>query len=98
MKEIWALQARFANRTGRRPFQLLEHLKFRAAFDFLLLRCESGELDSEIGEWWEKFSHTDEAARTTMLLKDTASGPTKRRRRRRSRKPGTPETAESDES
>jgi len=98
MKEIWALQARFANRTGRRPFQLLEHLKFRAAFDFLLLRCESGELDSEIGEWWEKFSHTDEAARTTMLLKDTASGPTKRRRRRRSRKPGAPEAAESDES
>ncbi len=88
MKEIWALQARFANRNGRRPFQLLEHLKFRAAFDFLLLRCESGELDAEIGEWWKKFSHTDEAARTQMLVKDSpAAAPAKRRRRRRRRKP-----------
>ncbi len=98
MKEIWALQARFANRTGRRPFQLLEHLRFRAAYDFLLLRCECGELDAEIGDWWKKFSTTDEAARTTMLLKDTASGPTKRRRRRRRRKPGAGEAPESAES
>ncbi len=96
MKEIWALQARFANRTGRRPFQLLEHLKFRAAFDFLLLRCESGELDDEIAEWWKKFAGTDEVARNSMLLKDTATGPTKRRRRRRRRKPAAGEAAESD--
>ena len=98
MKEIWALQARFENRTGRRPFQLLEHLKFRAAYDFLLLRCESGELDGEIADWWKKFSGTDEAARAEMLLKDSAPGPAKRRRRRRRHKPGEANTGESAES
>jgi poly(A) polymerase len=86
MKEIWALQARLLNRSGRRPFQLLEHLKFRAAFDFLLLRCESGELEAEIGDWWKKFAHADEVARAGMLHKDAPAAATKRRRRRR-RKP-----------
>jgi poly(A) polymerase len=87
MKEIWALQARLLNRSGRRPFQLLEHLKFRAAYDFLLLRCESGELDAEIGEWWKKFALSDEAARAALLHKDAPPSATKKRRRRRRRKP-----------
>jgi poly(A) polymerase len=77
---------------------LLGHLKFRAAYDFLLLRCESGELDGEIAEWWKKFSGTDEAARAEMLLKDSAPGPAKRRRRRRRHKPGEASTGESAES
>jgi poly(A) polymerase len=94
MKEIWALQARFLNRAGRRPFQLLEHLKYRAAFDFLLLRCESGELDAEIGDWWKKFAHADEAARTAMLLKDSPVAAGKRRRRRR-HKPAAARSPES---
>ena len=54
MKEIWALQPRFLNRSGRRPYHLLEHQRFRAGYDFLLLRCESGELDAEIGDWWDE--------------------------------------------
>jgi poly(A) polymerase len=95
MKEIWALQPRFGNRSGRRPYHLLEHMRFRAAFDFLLLRCESGEIDAEIGEWWEKFQHGDETTRAGMLLKDAPGGIKKRRRRPRSRKKthaATPET------
>jgi poly(A) polymerase len=88
------LQARFLNRAGRRPFQLLEHLKYRAAFDFLLLRCESGELDAEIGDWWKKFAHADEAARTAMLLKDSPVAAGKRRRRRR-HKPAAARSPES---
>jgi len=88
MKEIWALQPRFHNRSGRRPHHLLEHARFRAGYDFFLLRCESGELDAEIGHWWTKFQHADEAARAGMLLKPAADGGTKRRRRRR-KKPAT---------
>ena len=98
MKEIWALQARFENRSGRRPFQLLEHLKFRAAYDFLLLRCESGELDGEIAEWWKKFAAADEVSRNSLLMKEGAAGPTKRRRRRRRRKPAAGESEKSAES
>ena len=46
IKEIWALQPRFEQRAGQRPFRLLEHPRFRAAYDFLVLRCESGELQA----------------------------------------------------
>jgi poly(A) polymerase len=43
MRDIWAMQPRFERRTGKSPYKLLEHLRFRAGYDFLLLRCESGE-------------------------------------------------------
>jgi poly(A) polymerase len=85
MKEIWALQPRFLQRAGRRPFRLLEHPRFRAGYDFLLLRCESGEVDSAIGEWWTRFQQADEAERERMLVRDGEPG--KRRRRRRRRRP-----------
>jgi len=88
MKDIWALQARFLNRSGRRPYHLLEHVRFRAGFDFLRLRCESGEIDAELGAWWEKFQHADETTRAGMLQKDSAGPGNKRRRRpRRKKKP-----------
>ena len=89
MREIWSFQPRFAQRAGQRPFRLLENPRFRAAFDFLLLRCASGEVEAEIGEWWEKFQHAHPDERARMLVK--GEGPAKPRRRRR-RKPsaGTP--------
>lgn len=82
MQEIWVMQPRFLVRTGRRPFRLLEHPRFRAAYDFMLLRCESGEIDKEIGCWWETFQHAKVNERESMLLKGEVS---KKRRRRRSR-------------
>jgi poly(A) polymerase len=85
MREIWALQQRFMNRSGRRPSGLLHHLRFRAAYDFLLLRCKSGELEAEVGEWWTRFQQADETQRNAMLMRD--AGPAKRRRRSRRRKP-----------
>jgi poly(A) polymerase len=95
MKDIWALQARFLNRSGRRPYHLLEHMRFRAGYDFLLLRCESGEIDGEIGVWWDKFQHADEATRAGMLLKDSPGSGSKRRRRpRRKKKPDAAITRE----
>lgn len=89
MKEIWGLQPRFEQRAGKRPFALLSHPRFRAAFDFLLLRCESGEIDMEIGQWWEKFQHASENQRAEMLLPDTEK---KKRRRRKPKKQQTGET------
>ena len=86
MKEIWALQPRLLQRAGRRPYRLLEHPRFRAGYDFLLLRCESGEVDAALGEWWTRFQHADEAGRQKMLLAD--GEPRKRRRRRGKRKDG----------
>ena len=81
MKEIWTLQPRFEQRAGQRPFRLLENPRFRAGYDFLLLRCQSGELPMEIAEWWDRFAQADTASREAMLLPNTE--PAKKRRRRR---------------
>ena len=81
MKEIWGMQPRFEQRAGKRPFGLLTHPRYRAGYDFLLLRCESGELPAELGEWWTAFANADSEARTMMLQTDTA--PKKRRKRSR---------------
>lgn len=85
MKEIWALQPRFEQRSGKRPFGLLTHPRYRAAYDFMLLRCESGEITTEIGEWWTTFADAKSEQREAMLLPDT--GPKKRRRRKPKKKP-----------
>ncbi|OUL95799.1 polynucleotide adenylyltransferase PcnB [Paraburkholderia hospita] len=86
MREIWGLQHRLEKRSGRSALKLLEHQRFRAGYDFLLLRCESGELDESVGSWWTEFIEGDIAAREALLTqggKDRA--PRKRRRRSNSR-------------
>jgi poly(A) polymerase len=80
IKEIWSLQPRFEQRAGTRPYRLLEHPRFRAAYDFLLLRAESGEVPQALGEWWTRFQDASPDERETMLKPD--EGGTKRRRSR----------------
>jgi poly(A) polymerase len=84
IKEIWALQPRFQQRAGKRPYALLEHIRFRAAYDFLLLRGEAGELqdeDATLPAWWTDFQDADGETRAAMLQPDQP--PAKRRRRRK---------------
>lgn len=81
MKEIWGLQPRFEQRAGKRPFGILEHPRYRAGYDFLLLRCDSGEIDAELGTWWTAFAEAKPEERTAMLLPDNI--PKKRRKRSR---------------
>ena len=85
MKEIWGLQPRFEMRVGKRPFGLLEHPRYRAAYDFLLLRCESGEIPAELGEWWTNFAQANSDQRLGMLQNAPASAAPKAKRRRRRR-------------
>jgi poly(A) polymerase len=83
MREIWGLQHRLEKRSGRSALKLLEHQRFRAGYDFLLLRCESGELDESVGSWWTEFIEGDAAAREA-LLSQGGKDRTPRKRRRRS--------------
>jgi poly(A) polymerase len=96
MREIWGLQSRLEKRSGRTPLKLIEHQRFRAGYDFLLLRCESGELDPAIGAWWGAFLDGTPAEREALLSQGgRASAPRKRRRRGgRSRKSGEGELAD----
>jgi poly(A) polymerase len=83
MKEIWTSQPRFEQRSGRRPFALLMHERFRAGYDFLVLRAASGEVPQELAQWWERFQHAGEAERNAMLLAPQPGDQRRRRRRRR---------------
>jgi poly(A) polymerase len=98
MEEIWALQPRFAERTKKRVFRLLTHPRFRAAYDFLLLRADESEELRERGEWWTRVQTLEPAQLEEALLsvsrapvqRQQASAPapegepgTRKRRRRR---------------
>jgi poly(A) polymerase len=87
MRDIWAMQPRFERRIGKSPYKLLEHLRLRAGYDFLLLRCASGEIDGEIGEWWTEFMSADGAGREHLLTRkpknSESSAPAAKKRRRR---------------
>jgi poly(A) polymerase len=83
MKELWLLQPRLEQRSGQRPYRLLEQPRFRGAYDFLLLRCESGEADPELGEWWGEFQDAPEERRAEMLVPDSGQAARKKRRRRK---------------
>jgi len=91
MKEIWVLQPRFEFRSGQRPFRLIETERFRAAYDFLTLRCKSGEMPVELADWWLAFQDADTERRTDMLKTDeprAAGGGARRKRRPRKRRSG----------
>jgi poly(A) polymerase len=85
MREIWGLQPRL-EKGGRSALRTMEHLRFRAGYDFLLLRVEAGELPAELGRWWTDFVEGDAAHREELLAARpgearSARSPRKRRRR-----------------
>ncbi len=84
MREIWMMQTRFERRTGNSPYALAEQPRFRAGYDFLRLRCDSGEAPPELAEWWEDFSLGSNEDREALIA---AVRDTKTTRRRRSEPP-----------
>lgn len=84
MKEIWELQMRLPRRQGKRAFITLGHPRFRAAYDFLLVREACGEVEPWLGEWWTDFQKMDERGQERMLSELTSDAPKNRRRRRKS--------------
>lgn len=79
IKDIWALQPRFEKRSGKAPWRLVEQARFRAGYDFVLLRAQSGEIAQELADWWTEFQDAGHERREAMLVADVA--PKKRRRR-----------------
>ena len=105
MRELWSMQPRFERRTGQMPYKLQEHLRFRAAYDFLLLRCQSGETPEQLGNWWTEFSEGDSDTRADLIEQTAnaakagikagikgginADNPAGPRKRKRSRRPAS---------
>jgi poly(A) polymerase len=67
MREIWLMQPRFDKRTGSSPAAMLAQPRFRAAFDFMRLRADAGEIDMELVEWWEDYSLGDDDKRRDLM-------------------------------
>lgn len=94
MREIWSMQPRFERRVGRYPFRLIESPRFRAGYDFMLLRCATGEQNPSLGEWWTSFIAADPAGQEVLMAStkndsSNTSPPIKKRRRRKA-KPTAP--------
>ena len=86
MREMLALQPRFAQTRGKRAMKLLEHRRFRAAYDFMLLRSEVGQFDRGTAEFWTEVQEQSAAERAQSF--QIQGGPQgKRRGRRRRRRP-----------
>ena len=85
VREIWDLQNRLQNRNGKRPYSLMHNKRFRAAYDFLLLRAEVGGASQELADWWTEFQDANEDRQREMQVGLPADK--SKRRRRRKRKP-----------
>lgn len=93
MREIWMLQPQFENRRGGRPFRFLAQPRFRAAYDFMLIRAETGEVEQEMADWWTRFQSVGEEKRHEMANANSGKAavthkakPKKRHRHPRHRK------------
>lgn len=82
IKEIWSLQPRFEQRSGKRPYALLSHPRFRAGYDFMLLRAQTGEINGDIANWWTAFIEGDHNTQETLIASaPREAAPAKKRRR-----------------
>jgi poly(A) polymerase len=97
MRELLMLQPRFNRRSGVKALSLLQHPRFRAAYDFLLLRAEVGVADTELAEWWTRIQVLPQEERVALVqarpqdpstAADGGSPPPAGRRRRRRRRGG----------
>ncbi len=74
MREIWGLQPRFERRQGKAPLRLLEHIRFRAGYDFLMLRAAADEVPTAFADWWTRFPHASDEEREQMLREAANEG------------------------
>ncbi|MCF5411889.1 polynucleotide adenylyltransferase PcnB [Pseudomonas syringae] len=88
IREIWDMQERLPRRSGKRADLLLDNSRFRAGYDFLLLRETAGEQTDDMGQWWTDYQDCNDSERRDMIRdlsnKPEAAGTAPRKRRRNS--------------
>ena len=87
MREMLSLQPRFEFVRGKRAMNLLEHRRFRAAYDFMLLQSEVGQVDESLAKFWTDVQTQSAEERAVSFQMETTPGSNRRPRRRRRRKP-----------
>jgi poly(A) polymerase len=82
MREIWEFQLRLQRQQGRKAAELVDHRRFRAAYDFLLLRAQAGEITDELGSWWTEFQTLPMEERLQQAGSKSGRSPNKSPRRK----------------
>jgi len=99
MKDIWILQEKLERRDGKRAFTAFEHPKFRAGYDFLLIRGEiEGGYVQTLATWWTDFQDASAETRTQMIKSAPNSKSGARRSPRKRRKPRAKASTDTSES
>ena len=90
-RDVWGLQNRLEARSPRTINRLLAHPKFRAGYDFLVLRAEAGEAPTEVAEWWTSYQDVTESEQKSMVdaLRGNQPPASRKKKRRRSRRSGS---------
>ena len=83
IREIWLFQYRLQKRNSKRAQDLLEHPRFRAAYDFLGLRALAGDESMELAEWWTTFQDATPKTQNKMILEQKRKEPEARKPRRK---------------
>lgn len=86
MRDMVAMQPRYEITRGKRALNLLEHRRFRAAYDFFVLRAETGDANPEFAGFWtdvQTIAEEERPAAFGVSGASRSSAPRKRRRRRR---------------
>ncbi|ORU94537.1 MAG: poly(A) polymerase [Cycloclasticus sp. symbiont of Bathymodiolus heckerae] len=86
MREVWALQPRFHKQMGVRCLRFLEHPRFRAAYDFMLLRAQHGEIDKKIADWWTHIQTLEPSEQKLMTRPNQFKNKRKPRKKEQSNK------------
>jgi poly(A) polymerase len=99
VRDIWEMQYRLERRQPKSIDSLMEHPKFRAAYDFLVLREESGEELDSAGQWWTDIQDSAEQDRNAMIhdLRSKPGTGQKRRKPRPRKKPSQPKMSQNDQ-
>jgi poly(A) polymerase len=82
IKDIWEFQIRLNQRNGKKAKWLLQQRRFRAAYDFLLLREDCGELEKGLGNWWHDFQFAKEQEQNAMISQLNQGNPKRNRSKR----------------
>tara|TARA_X000001036_G_scaffold118748_1_gene112223 strand:+ start:1024 stop:2259 length:1236 start_codon:yes stop_codon:yes gene_type:complete len=67
IKDIWVLQLKLHSRIGSQPYKTLRHPRFRAAYDFLLVRERAANDKNGLGKWWTDFQKNDDSLRGSII-------------------------------
>jgi len=92
MREVWSLQPKFNARIGSKPSRLIGHPRFRAGYDFLVLRAETGGADPELAEWWTRYQSASENEQRKMTQPPRNKKSGRKRSYHRKGKDSTPKT------